>query len=552
MRKAETILGIIRERGKRRLPLEQVYRQLHNPELYIRAYGKIAQNQGAMTPGSTGETVDGMTLNRINAIIEDLRAERYHWTPVRRVNIPKSNGKTRPLGVTTWRDKLLQEVLRAILESYYEPQFSDHSHGFRPGRGCHTALEEIQATWLGTVWWVEGDISQCFDRFDHQVLLDTLSEKIHDGRFIRLIANLLKAGYLEDWKFNRTLSGTPQGAIVSPVLANIYLDRLDQFIEQTLLPQYTRGKARRKNLTYQKLTNTALALRKAGRFAEAEALRPHYRQLPSQDPNDPNYRRLRFVRYADDILLGFAGPRSEAKEIKQHLAIFLKDTLKLELSESKTLITHTRTEQARFLGYTLSVFQTDSKCDDRRRRSINGRIRLGIPLEVLRKKCRLYTQNGHPNHRAERRFDTVFSIVSQYQSEYRGMVEYYRMAHNLGAFSQLRWVMETSLLKTLASKLRLTVNQVTRKYRAIIQTPAGPRKGFRVTVERAEGKKSLTATWGGISLKRNPHVRLNDQPTHIWNVGTELVKRLLGPACRREAARAGNRLVLCRVRRYEE
>ena len=198
MRKAETILGIIRERGKRRLPLEQVYRQLHNPELYIRAYGKIAQNQGAMTPGSTGETVDGMTLNRINAIIEDLRAERYHWTPVRRVNIPKSNGKTRPLSVTTWRDKLLQEVLRAILESYYEPQFSDHSHGFRPGRGCHTALEEIQATWLGTVWWVEGDISQCFDRFDHQVLLDTLSEKIHDGRFIRLIANLLKAGYLED------------------------------------------------------------------------------------------------------------------------------------------------------------------------------------------------------------------------------------------------------------------------------------------------------------------------------------------------------------------
>ena len=223
MRKAETILGIIRERGKRRLPLKQVYRQLYNPELYIRAYGKIAQNQGAMTPGSTGETVDGMTLNRINAIIEDLRAERYHWTPVRRVNIPKSNGKTRPLGVTTWRDKLLQEVLRAILESYYEPQFSDHSHGFRPGRGCHTALEEIQATWLGTVWWVEGDISQCFDRFDHQVLLDTLSEKIHDGRFIRLIANLLKAGYLEDWKFNRTLSGTPQGAIVSPVLANIYL-----------------------------------------------------------------------------------------------------------------------------------------------------------------------------------------------------------------------------------------------------------------------------------------------------------------------------------------
>ena len=212
MRNAETILAVIRERGRRGLPLERIYRLLFNRELYLRAYGKIARNRGALTPGATAETVDGMSLAKIDAIIEALRFERYRWTPVRRVYIEKKGStKKRPLGLPTWSDKLLQEVIRMLLEAYYEPQFSDHSHGFRPGRGCHMALINVRDTWTGTAWFIEGDIAQCYDRLDHQVLLETLGEKLHDNRFLRLIGGLLEAGYLEDWRFNATLSGVPQG-----------------------------------------------------------------------------------------------------------------------------------------------------------------------------------------------------------------------------------------------------------------------------------------------------------------------------------------------------
>jgi len=224
MQIAESLLDIYRKRGERSLPLERVYRQMFNPELYLQAYGKIYRNAGAMTKGSTDETVDGMSLGRIQRIIDLLRREEYRWTPVRRVEIPKPKGGTRPLGIPTWGDKLLQEVLRQLLEAYYEPRFSKHSHGFRPQRGPHTALTEIHRNWTGTVWFIEGDISKCFDSFDHDMLLSILRRNIKDERLIRLIGHLLKAGYMEDWRYNDTLSGTPQGGIISPLLSNIYLN----------------------------------------------------------------------------------------------------------------------------------------------------------------------------------------------------------------------------------------------------------------------------------------------------------------------------------------
>jgi len=240
-----------------------------------------------------------MTMGKIERIIDALRHERYRFKPVKRVYIPKKDGKQRPLGLPSWSDKLLGEVVRLLLEAYYEPQFSEHSHGYRPGRGCHTALRDVTVAWTGTTWFIEGDISQCFDRLDHQVMLDTLSERIHDNRFLRLLGQMLRAGYLEDWKWNATLSGAPQGGVVSPILSNIYLDRLDKFVDTVLLPGYTRGVVRRHNPEYSRLKARLADARNRGDHATAHGLRKQLRTLPSVDPSDPGYRRLRYVRYAD-------------------------------------------------------------------------------------------------------------------------------------------------------------------------------------------------------------------------------------------------------------
>ncbi len=526
MRTAETILGIIRERGTRGLPLERVYRLLFSRELYLLAYGRLYRNDGALTRGATADTVDGMSLAKIDRLIDDVRHERHRWTPVRRVHIPKANGKTRPLGIPTWTDKLLQEVIRLILEAYYEPQFSPRAHGFRPGRGCHTALREVYRTWNGTAWFIEGDISQCFDSLDHQVLLAILREKIHDNRFLRLIENLLTAGYLEDWRFNATLSGTPQGGVVSPILSNIYLDRLDKWIETTLLPAYTRGAERRYNTAYTRANARVQKLRQKGQREEATALRKQIRTLPTHDPNDPDYRRLRYVRYADDFLLGFAGPRSEAEAIKVRLGEFLRDELKLELSQTKTLVTHARTESARFLGYEIGTLHDDT------RRSINGAIGLRVPVAVVRAKCKPYLRHGKPVHRPEMEHDAPYSIVSHFQQEYRGVVEYYQLAYNRHTFNRLKWVMGTSLAKTLAHKLRISVQQVWNRYGATTATPVGTYRVLTVTVERGNGKAPLVAQWGGISLARRVNAVLNDHPPRVWNVrSSELLERVLANTC---------------------
>ena len=265
MQNAATVLNIIREQGRRGVPLQRIYRHLYNRDLYLRAYAKLYPNDGAMTQGSTPETVDAMTLAKIDAIIEALRYERYRWTPVRRTYIRKKNGKRRPLGLPAWSDKVLQEVLRQMLDGDSEPRLSQHAHGFRPGRGCHTALQEMMHQWRGVKWYVEGDICSFFDRIDHKLLLNILREQIHDNRFIRLIDHLLQAGYLEDWRYHKTLSGVPQGSIVSPILSNLVLDKLDKYVEKVLIPQYTRGKRRKTNPPYVKLTKEAQDRKEARR-----------------------------------------------------------------------------------------------------------------------------------------------------------------------------------------------------------------------------------------------------------------------------------------------
>jgi group II intron reverse transcriptase/maturase len=532
MQDAETLLGVIRDRGSRGLPLERVYRHLFNRELYLKAFARISANEGALTPGATAETADGMSLAKVDAIIEALRFERYRWTPARRIYIEKKTStKKRPLGIPVWSDKLLQEVLRLILEAYYEPQLSSCSHGFRPGRGCHTALREIKRTWVGTTWFVEGDLAQCFDRLDHSILLSILGEKIHDGRFLRLVKGLLEAGYLEDWTFNATLSGVPQGGIASPVLSNIYLDRLDKFVETTLLPMHNRGTRRKSNREYACLKERTRYLASKGRTQEARALRRQVQAMPTAVLSDPEYRRLRYIRYADDLLLGFVGPRSEAEEIKRQLGEFLRNQLKLELSEEKTLITHGRTQAARFLGYEIVVFHNDRKHDRHGHRSINGQIGLKVPAAVVRAKCAPYVRNGKAIHRAERTNDSVYDIVARFQWEYRGIVEYYRLAYNLHTFDRLRWVMQTSLAKTLAAKLNISVANVYGRLGTVIQTKRGPRRVLMVTVGREGGKRPLVARWGAVPLARRMEAFLNDQPQPHRRRRAALTARLLANTC---------------------
>jgi group II intron reverse transcriptase/maturase len=531
MQSAETVLGVLRERGRRGLPLQGLYRQLFNPQLYLLAYGRIYSNKGAMTPGPDAETADGMTLGKIERIIDALRHERYQFKPVRRHYIPKKDGKQRPLGVPSWSDKLLGEVVRLLFEAYYEPQFSEHSHGYRPARGCHTALSEVTINWTGTTWFIEGDISRCFDELNHQVMLETLGEKIDDNRLLRLVGQMLRAGYLEDWVWNATFSGAPQGGVVSPILSNIYLDRLDKFVETTLMPEYTRGVRRRGNPEYKRVQNALARARNRGDHAAARALQKQQRRLPTQDPSDPGYRRLRYVRYADDILLGYAGPKAEAEEIKRRLGQFLRDDLKLELSETKTLITHARTSAARFLGYEITTQHADHVIAGGRR-STNGQIGLRVPTDVIKAKCARYTRGGKPAERPELMNEEDHAIISRYGSEYRGIIQYYLLAGDVHRLARLRWTMATSLLKTLAGKYDSSVSKMARKYGATIETPHGPRKCMQVKVEHGEGRRPLVATFGGIPLRRQKHAVLTDREP-AWDAarGSELIRRLLRGRC---------------------
>ncbi|GHO93151.1 maturase [Reticulibacter mediterranei] len=530
MRTAETILTIIQERGKQGLPLERVYRLLYNKDLYLRAYARLYANNGAMTKGSTDETVDEMSQKKIEQLIVSLQAKTFRWTPVRRVQIPKKNGKMRPLGIPSWSDKLLQEVIRSILEAYYDVQFSDCSHGFRPERGCHSALQTIQHQWTGTRWFIEGDIAQYFDTIDHGILIDILGKTIKDERFLWLIQGLLQAGYLEEWTYHPTLSGSPQGGVVSPLLSNIYLNELDQYIVQTLIPACTRGKTRKEHLQWKKLTKQIGRMKKEENREEVKRLKQQRNQIPAKDPNDPNYRRLRYVRYADDFLLGFAGTKAEAEQIKQAIGAWLHEHLKLTLSEEKTLITHAVSGTARFLGYDI-VNQQENNQHTAGRRRINGRIGLRVPTDVLKKKIARYMRKGKIVDRREHLVQSDYTIVALYQAEYRGIVQYYQLAYNVSTLYRLQWVMWGSLLRTLANKHKISSKKIHQRYVTKTTTPEGKTlRCLEVKVAR-NGKPPLIARFGGLSLIRKPLAILNDQPPKTWNQRTELLERLLADTC---------------------
>ena len=444
----------------------RLYRYLLREDIYLIAYQKLYSNKGALTPGSDNDTADGFSKEYVSELITELRNGTYKPKPVRREYIQKANGKMRPLGIPSFRDKLLQEAVRSILEAIYEPIFLDQSHGFRPKRSCHTALEQIKTNCRSVKWFIEGDIKGCFDNIDHKTLISTLEVKIKDSKFVNIIRSFLKAGYIEDFHYNSTLSGTPQGGIISPILANIYLHELDKKVAEIkerfdapassrLTPEYLRLAKRRQTL--QKKIDRVQGEEREAAIAEYKAICKEKFRTPSKQCND---KKLVYCRYADDFLIGVSGTKEECEAVREELKLFLENSYKLELSIEKTKITHS-SEAVRFLGYDVSIRrnqQVKKRKDGRKQRTLNNSVELTVPLED--KIMRYLFKNEVIQQRSD---GTIWSvaipklshmsevdIVNRYNTQVRGICNYYCLAANYNKLTYFRYLMEYSCLKTIA------------------------------------------------------------------------------------------------------
>ena len=470
---------------------ERLYRNLYNPEFYLLAYKNIYTNDGSMTPGVDGVTTDGMSLERIDKVIASLKDHSYRPKPARRTYIAKKNNpaKKRPLGIPSGDDKLVQEVVRMILESIYEPTFSNVSHGFRPGKSCHTALVKIQNTFTGAKWFVEGDIQACFDSFDHHVLIEILRRRIKDEAFIGLMWKFLKAGYMEQWKYHKTYTGTPQGSGISPILANIYLNELDKYMEEykqefsrparTVNPAHRNMASRifRYKAKNDKVWNTLGAEEQKKRARILRQMRAEQRNLPTHPLRETSYKSLQYVRYADDFLVGVVGSREDAERLKQDLAVFLKEKLGLTLSAEKTKITNTA-QCARFLNYDIYVSRSqDIKRlkNGKRQRVYYGVVQLRMPHEKWAAKLlelgaiRISKDaSGKERWKAMPRGKlmnrTDIEILSRYNAEVRGLYNYYSLAGNVSTLNHFSSLMKYSMLKTFGSKYRCQVRKIKERY----------------------------------------------------------------------------------------
>lgn len=496
----------------------KLYRYLLRPDIYFVAYKNLYANNGAATKGVNEDTADGFSEAKIDSIIKALADETYQPMPVRRTYIQKKNNrkKLRPLGIPTFTDKLVQEVLRMILEAVYEPIFLDVSHGFRPKRSCHTALKQLRREFNGTRWFVEGDIKGCFDNINHTVLVGLLSNKIKDARITKLIYKFLKAGYLENWQYHKTYSGTPQGGIISPLLANIYLHELDKFVMKLksefdtpgvgqITPEYRELHNEIKRLSH-RLTKVTGEEREMV-LAEYKPKRQKLMTIPCTAQTD---KKLKYVRYADDFLIAVKGNREDCQWIKSKLAEFIGDTLKMELSEDKTLITHS-SKCARFLGYDVRVRRSGKikrgGPGHVKMRTLNGGVELLVPLNdkirqfVFTKGVAIQKEDGSmfPVHRKYLVGLTDLEIVSVYNAELRGICNYYGMASNFCKLHYFSYLMEYSCLKTLASKHKTSLSKIidkfndgTGKWGVPYETKMGSKRRYFANYADCKGKGSAT------------------------------------------------------------
>jgi group II intron reverse transcriptase/maturase len=518
---------------------EKLFQKLYNTNLWLMAYESIAPKPGNMTKGVDDRTVDGMGMERIRAVVADLKASRYKPTPVRRTYIEKANGKSRPIGIPSFEDKLLQTVVKLILEAIYEPTFSDHSHGFRPGRSCHTALEQVKKM-TGTRWWVEGDIKACFDSLDHETLLNILRQRITDKRFLHLIEQFLRAGYVEDWQYHDTYSGTPQGGNLSPTLANVYLNELDRRMEAKIAG-FNSGKVRKLTPEYRQVVNqrrrAKQKARETGDWTVYKGLTRQMLATPASDPQDPNFRRMTYCRYADDFLIGIAGSKADAIAIKQWLADYLKTELRLELSTEKTLITNAR-KRVRFLGYDIKRWRGERRLRYRTKRGLVTRRTCSQKLALLipRDKCEAFAhtygnaQKWHGHSRGNLTYLSELEILMIYNAEIRGFLGYYTLADNLTAVgSNILWLTTSSFMRTLADKHRSSVRKVAKRLKK------GPNH-YAITLEKSKGtikEYRLVSSTTQLQRKRISYDESVDCIPSTWQYRskTELGQRLRASEC---------------------
>lgn len=512
---------------------ERLYRNLYNPEFYLLAYKNIYANDGSMTPGVDGNSLDGMSSTRIQRIINALKDRSYMPNPARRTYINKKNStKKRPLGIPSADDKLVQEVIRLLLESIYEPIFSPDSHGFRPRRSCHTALMQIQRTFKGVRWFVEGDIKACFDSFDHHILVNLLRKRIKDEAFISLICKFLKAGYMEQWAYHTTYSGTPQGSGMSPILANIYMSELDRFME-TYKQEFNRGDSahRKANPEYDYLHGKMQRIKKRNALEwdrmepetkkecikEMRQMKCQQRTIPTHPIREESYKCLQYVRYADDFLIGMIGSKEDAEALRTAVASFLKEELGLTLSMEKTKITHSA-EKARFLGYDISISRSQEikkLSTGRKARVYNGAVMLYAPFDkwyaklmelgVIRiKKDPNGKEHWKVIHRGKLINRTDIEILRKYNAEVRGMINYYSLACNTTAMVHFRSVIKYSMLKTFAAKYRTKVSKIKARYikDGNFTVPYDTKAGRKESVfDNKQIKRSKEPMFGQIDIK---------------------------------------------------
>lgn len=490
-RTSSALNGISKATEKNGVRVKHLFRIMTSyPDLWMVAYANIHQNAGALTKGVDENTLDGMSTDRVANLISKLKDGSYKPQPVKRVYIPKKNGKMRPLGIPTGDDKLVQEVVRILLAQIYEPVFSDNSHGFRPNRSCHTALTQVRDCWTGVRWVVEMDIKSFYDNINHDRLIEVLTKKIDDERFIKLIRQFLVSGYMEDWKFFGTYSGTPQGGICSPILANIFLHEFDEFMKKKQA-EFRLGELRKENSTYRKLRHQAENVRKKIRKAEefggmfpwaleemqelAKGIQHKRLNTPMADPSDAGYKRMLYARYADDFVVGIIGSKKDAENLASEAKQFLNQELQLAIAEEKSGIRHIQ-DGFDFLGYRISSGRFNAykkvKCGPKRegraiyelRRTFTGQLHLSVPKQKVWEFCRrkgYLVDHYRPMHRNDLLHLSDYEIVETYNAELRGFANYYALAGKRNLYVMEAYGLR-SLLKTLAGKHKTTTQAIHR------------------------------------------------------------------------------------------